>query len=182
MKSIPNVLSAARLALAPYLFLLLWRRHYQMALAVCFLAGVTDALDGWTARRLKASSRLGAYLDPVADKILLSGAFLTLALGHAIQPWLAMLVLGRDLMILAFAGGAFAFTTLRSFPPSLWGKASTAAQIIFILVLLLWLCGWADERLPRLMTWITAALTGGSGLDYGLRGVRYIRVFQHSSQ
>jgi cardiolipin synthase len=182
VKSIPNVLSAARLALAPYLFLALWRHEYNIALAVCFLAGFTDALDGWMARWLKASSRLGAYLDPVADKILLSGAFLTLALDHAIQPWLAILVLGRDLMILLFAGGAFAFTALRNFPPSMWGKASTAAQIIFIFVLLLFLCGWADWRLPRLMTWITAALTGWSGIDYALRGVRYIRIFQHSSQ
>ena len=176
------MLSAARLGLAPYLFLVLWRHQYDLALVVCFVAGITDALDGLVARWLKASSRFGAYLDPIADKVLLSGAFLTLALDHAIPAWLAVLVLGRDLMILLFAGGAFAFTTLRSFPPSIWGKASTAAQIIYVFVLLLWLCGWADSRLPDVMTWITAALTGWSGIDYAFRGVRYIRVFQHSSQ
>lgn len=180
MKLIPNLLSAARLALAPYLFLLLWRHQYDLALAVCFFAGFTDALDGFLARQFKASSRLGAYLDPLADKILLSGAFLTLALDGALNPWLAALVLGRDAMILLLAGGALLFTTLRNFPPSIWGKASTAAQILFMLIFLLYLCGWADARLAGLMKWIMVAITAWSGLDYALRGVRYSKGFQHS--
>ena len=106
VKLIPNLLSAARLALAPYLFWLLWRREYGAALAVCFVAGVTDGLDGFAARKFSAFSRLGGYLDPIADKVLLSGAFLTLALDGAIERWLAVLVLGRDAAILLFAAGA----------------------------------------------------------------------------
>lgn len=182
MKLIPNLLSAARLALAPYFFLLLVRHQYDVALGVCFLAGITDALDGLLARVLKASSKIGAYLDPTADKILLSGAFLTLALDHAMDRWIAVLVLGRDVMILLMAAAAFLFTTVRSFPPSFAGKASTTAQIIFIFVLLLWLCGWAEFQVLNLAKWIAVVLTVWSGLDYLLRGVRYIGIFQHTSQ
>src|SRR5579871_6531190 len=104
LRHIPNILSAARLALAPYLFVLLWRREYQLALAIIILAGITDGLDGLLARKLNANSRLGAYLDPIADKILLSGAFLTLALDGAIELWLAVLVFARDIVILLLAG------------------------------------------------------------------------------
>ena len=78
MKLIPNLLSAVRLALAPVLFTLLWQRQYRAALVVCVIAGVTDALDGLSARHFKAASRAGAYLDAFADKILLSGSFVTL--------------------------------------------------------------------------------------------------------
>jgi len=177
VKAIPNLLSAARLVLAPYLFLLLWRHQYDVALALCFFAGFTDALDGFLARQLKASSRLGAYLDPIADKIFLSGAFLTLAVDGAIHRWLAALVLGRDVMIVLLVGGAFAFTTLRNFPPSIWGKASTAAQILFLFFLLMWLCGWADARIVDVTKWLAVALTAWSGIDYALRGLSYSKSF-----
>ena len=87
---------------------------------------------------------------------MLSGAFLTLAIDGAIAKWLAMMVLGRDALILIFAGIAFLFTKVRSFPPSFWGKASTTSQIIYIFVLLAHFTGywarfslrWANTR-PR---------------------------------
>jgi cardiolipin synthase len=167
--------SAARLALAPYLFLLLWRREYGVALAVILIAGVSDGLDGVLARRLGAFSRLGAYLDPVADKVLLSGAFLTLALDGAMEKWLAALVLGRDALILLFAAGALLFTpSLRSFPPSFWGKASTVAQIVFVVALLLHLDGYAGEALVTATKWVTVALTAWSGIDYVLRARKFV--------
>ena len=181
MKQLPNLLSALRLALAPYLFVLLWRRDYLPALAICIVAGVTDGLDGLLARKLGAHSRFGAYLDPIADKILLSGAFLTLALDGAIEIWLAVLVLGRDALILLFAAGAFLFTkSTRDFPPSFWGKASTAAQIVFILALILHLTGLADATLfaapfvaiVTLLKWLVAALAVWSGLDYARLALR----------
>lgn len=173
VKHLPNLLSAARLALAPFLFLLLWRRQYGVALAVVFIAGVTDGLDGLLARRLGASSRLGAYLDPVADKILLSGAFLTLAIDGAIETWLAVLVLGRDVLILLFAAGVFLFTkSVRTFAPSIWGKASTAAQILFILAVLLHYIGFTGSPLVTALKWLTAGLTGWSGIHYAVRAAR----------
>jgi cardiolipin synthase len=179
VKHLPNLLSAARLALAPYLFVLLWRRQYAPALAFCLVAGLTDGLDGLLARRFHVSSRLGAYLDPIADKVLLSGAFLTLALDGAIERWLAVVVLGRDAMILLFVGGAFLLTPIRSFPPSIWGKASTAAQIAFIGVLLAHLAGFVPGStgvfLVMVMKWLTAALACWSGAHYGWVGLSMAR-------
>lgn len=166
MRHIPNLLSAARLVLAPYLFVLLWRRQYALALAFSVVAGLTDGLDGLLARRFQVSSRLGAYLDPIADKVLLSGAFLTLALDGAIERWLAVVVLGRDVMILLFAVGAFLMTSIRNFPPSIWGKASTAAQIAFIGVLLAHFAGFTGVFLVVAMKWLTAALACWSGGHY----------------
>jgi cardiolipin synthase len=166
VKHIPNLLSAARLALAPYLFILLWRREYTIAFAFCVIAGLTDGLDGLLARRFHVSSRLGAYLDPVADKVLLSGAFLTLALDNAIERWLAVIVFGRDLLILLMVAGAFSLTSIRSFPPSIWGKASTAAQIAFIGFVLAHFAGFVPAFPVEVMKWLTAALGIWSGAHY----------------
>jgi len=184
VKHIPNLLSAARLALAPYLFTLLWRRQYALALGVCVIAGLTDGLDGLVARRLQVSSRLGAYLDPIADKILLSGSFLTLGLDGAIEWWLAVVVLGRDAMILLFVAGAFLLTRIRNFPPSIWGKASTAAQIAFIMVVLAHFAGYAAAPLVAGMKWLTAALAFWSGVHYawvGLSMARGVRERPHAA-
>ena len=177
MKQIPNLLSASRLLLAPFVFLLLWRRQYSLALALLIAAGITDALDGLAARRFGAASKLGAYLDPIADKVLLSGIFLTLALDGALEPWLAILVLGRDAAILLFAAGAFLFTeSLREFPPSIWGKGSTAAQILFILALVSHLAGLGSEFVVSGLKWLTVALAAGSGIDYAWRGLKMVKA------
>ena len=166
MKLIPNLLSAARLALAPYLFVVLWRREYTLALGLILIAGITDALDGVLARQLRAASRLGAYLDPIADKMLLSGSFLTLALDGAIEKWIAVLVFGRDALILLLAGGAFVFTAVRNFPPSIWGKASTAAQIAFVLALLGHFAGFVPMVWVEVLKWLVAVLAVWSGMHY----------------
>jgi len=166
VKLLPNVLSAARLALAPWLFYLLWHRQYGLALIAIFLAGVTDGLDGLIARRFGASSKLGAYLDPLADKVLLSGAFLTLAIDNAAPRWLAVLVLGRDALILIFACVAFLFTSVRSFPPSIWGKASTTSQIVYIVVLLAHFNDLLGVIFVTLAEYSAATLTVWSFLHY----------------
>ncbi|HTS78504.1 MAG TPA: CDP-alcohol phosphatidyltransferase family protein [Bryobacteraceae bacterium] len=176
MKLIPNLLSASRLALAPWVYWLLWRREYGIALAVCFYAGISDALDGLLARRMSAASRFGAYLDPVADKIYLGGAFLTLALDQKLQLWFAILVLSRDVLILLFAVSAFAFTSVRDFPPSVWGKLSTSAQIAFMLVLLLQLNGIPVGPLVTIMLWITSILTAWSAVHYAWIGRLMMKV------
>lgn len=183
MKWIPNLLSAARIALAPWIFTLLWRREYGLAFALCVIAGITDALDGVLARRLGADSKLGTYLDPIADKILLSGIFLTLALDGAIEKWLAILVFGRDALILLMAGGAFALTKLRSFPPSFWGKASTTAQIAFVAALLLHFAGFFPLPLVLLGKWIVVVLAAWSGAHYVWIGIGIARkqaALEHS--
>ena len=161
--------------MAPFLFVFLWRHEYGAALALILVAGITDGLDGLAARRWNSASRFGAYLDPVADKVLLSGAFLTLALSGGIEKWLAWLVLGRDVGILLFAGGAFLFSkSLRSFPPSIWGKASTVAQIAFVVALVMQFAGFGTELLALILRWMTVVLTVGSGIDYLVRGMAMV--------
>jgi cardiolipin synthase (CMP-forming) len=173
VKYLPNLLSLARLALAPYIFAMLWRREYGLVLLLFAVAGVTDALDGFLARRYSASSRLGAYLDPIADKILLSGSFLTLALNRGIETWVAALVVGRDALILLFACGAFLFfKSRRDFPPSAWGKASTVVQILFILAVTGHFAGFLNGTIVVILKGLTVALTVWSGIDYALRALR----------
>lgn len=170
MRHLPNLLSFGRIVLTPFLCSAIWDREYELALVFCFVAGVTDALDGFLARRFQASSKIGMFLDPIADKILLTSAFLTLAADRAIPWWLAGLVVGRDVMILSFAAWAFRNTNRRSFPPSVWGKLSTIIQIFFVLAVIVHAGGYGDADTTRVMTWLTAAATTWSGIDYGRTG------------
>ena len=170
MKHLPNLLTAARLALAPYLFLLMFRHRYSTIIPLFILIGITDVVDGFLARRYGASSSLGAYLDPVADKVLLSGTFLVLALTGAIEWWLAAVVLGRDLMILAAAGVLYIATARRNFPPSPWGKISTLVQIVFLCFQIGYLAGIAVAPAVTALKWLTVALAVASLADYARRG------------
>jgi cardiolipin synthase len=165
LKHIPNLLSAARVVLAPWVIVLLLRGDFVSVLWWFLFAAITDALDGWLARRLRVESALGQMLDPVADKLLLSGVFVALAAIAAIPWWLALLVLGRDALILLFAAGALLFTkTRRRFPPSVWGKLSTIAQMGFVVAVVLDKAGFA---LPvAALGWVTAGVTVVSAVEY----------------
>ncbi len=165
MGFIPNLLSLARLIAAPYLFWLLWKHDFGAALVVMFLAGLTDAFDGYLARRMQVSSRTGEVLDPIADKVLLTGAFAGLWLAGSIPGWLTAMVLGRDALILIGAVLALLLSKApRRFPPSLWGKLSTIAQMGFVVIVTA-----SIEVLIPLAVWITAALTVVSFLHYAWR-------------
>ncbi|MEI9813763.1 MAG: CDP-alcohol phosphatidyltransferase family protein, partial [Acidobacteriota bacterium] len=167
MKHVPNILSAARLLAAPYVFVLLWYRDYPAALVWMAIIGATDGLDGYIARRFNAQSRLGAMLDPVADKVLLSGSFLTLGLSGAIPAWLAWVVLGRDAAILGFVILAILFMeSRRDFPPSFPGKLSTAIQIAYVLTVTGAGAGYLPALIPGLGQWAVALVTAWSGMDY----------------
>ncbi len=169
MNQIPNLLTAARLLAAPYILYLLWTGSFRTALVWFAIASATDVLDGFLARRFQASSRLGALLDPIADKVLLSGSFVVLGWESVIPFSLTIFVLGRDLMILAFAIVALARKTRRDFPPSVWGKASTAAQIGYVLFAVGHEAGWSPLAVAAILGWITFALTIWSGIDYARR-------------
>lgn len=159
---IPNLLSLGRLAAAPYLFWLLRLQQWNSALMVIVLAAVSDFLDGFLARRWQVNSPFGEALDPIADKALLSGAFIALWLAGPVEGWVASVVLGRDALILLFAAGALIFSKkLRRFPPSLLGKISTAVQIALVIAIV--------SQMPQaiqILKWATAAFTLSSGVDY----------------
>ncbi len=171
---LPNLLSLARLAIAPYLFWTLWRGHFNAALVTIVVAGITDGLDGYLARKLGVSSRTGEMLDPIADKVLLSGAFVALWLNGSLEGWLAAIILARDALILAAAGIALLFSkSPRRFPPSIWGKLSTIAQVALVVTL----AARIPEPVLGIVKWTTTALTVGSFVHYAslfFRG-RYTR-------
>jgi len=149
----------------------------RAALPLLAVAALTDAADGFLARRWQAKSALGAYLDPVADKLLAATVFAGLAFAGRLPWWLAGLVLGRDLLILAFAAWAMARTRIRKFPPSVWGKASTVLQFSLGIACLLDAAapaGWTAAAV-RVLIPAVAAATAWSGFHYGWLARRLLR-------
>ncbi|MGH9628087.1 MAG: CDP-alcohol phosphatidyltransferase family protein [Bryobacteraceae bacterium] len=170
----PNVLTYIRIGLTPLVVqLILWNRCGS-ALAVIAIAGGTDGIDGFLARRYQWSTRLGAYLDPIADKLLLTSVYLCLGFTSLVPSSLVWLILARDAAILSMSAAALAFTNFRIFPPTRLGKLSTFLQIVLAL-LVLGRCGLPPAIPAEAVTagiWTTAAATAGSGIQYVARGVR----------
>ncbi len=157
----------------------IWIHEYAAALGWGFVASVSDVVDGFLARRLHAQSRAGAYLDPIADKLLLSGSYLTLALTGAVPWWVTAVVFGRDAVMLLALAILFLFTKIRDFPPSVWGKVSTAIQILTGLVILLSKADWLGTiggRIERPFLFLTVIATTWSGVHYFWAGVGRLRA------
>ena len=178
MTALPNLLTLARVVLTPLVAVLILRGSYGPALAWLAVAGVTDGLDGLVARRFGWSSRAGALLDPVADKVLLVTVYIAMAIAELVPGWLVILVVGRDVLILACAGLAFLFTNVRSFPPSRWGKLSTLIQMLTgVLVIGSRAVGSTSlVAYAAVMIVVTAVATAWSGLDYGWRAALALRA------
>jgi len=156
--------------------LALMARDCRRALFIVFLCGITDGLDGFLARRFRWQSKLGAYLDPLADKFLLVSVYISLALTGLAPVWLVWLVVDRDLLILAMAGYALIFTGLRDFPPSIWGKISTTMQIATALALMAD-CGFPSKFANQFAQFgivLTAVLSVWSGIHYAFRGIQLL--------
>src|SRR5579864_4631833 len=129
-----NQITILRLVFVPVFAVLVMDQRYRAALAILLATAISDVLDGTLARLLKQESPLGVALDPIADKILMTTAYLTLSLRGALPWWLTILVLSRDLAILLTALLIVLVAGYRPFYPSLLGKASTAAQIATVFV------------------------------------------------
>ena len=152
--------------MAPYVFLLQTHRSYTRVLWLFAILSITDVIDGFLARKLKATSRIGAYVDPLADKLLQSGMFVVLAVTGVIEKWLAVVVLGRDVLILAVAGALYLRTKRRNFPPSPWGKISTFVQILFVMFAVGQLAGIVGSTPVTLLKWLVVVLVLVSLTDY----------------
>jgi cardiolipin synthase (CMP-forming) len=125
----PNQLTLLRMVFVPFIIINLVDQHYSWALALFVLAGLSDGLDGLLARTLKQQTLLGQYLDPIADKLLLSTTFLVLSILHKI-PWkFTVVVFSRDISILGVSAVLYAIAGLRDFRPSVFGKANTFSQL-----------------------------------------------------
>jgi cardiolipin synthase len=165
----PNLVTLLRLLLAPFVAADILEGYYRRAIGLFFFAGLTDLIDGLLARRMDESSRTGAYLDPIADKILLSVIYVALGLAQAIPWWMVAVVFGRDVLILGMAAYGLMFTSIRKFPPSVWGKLSTFFQISAALMVM---CSRAGFPAPvKLAVWLMVAATAWSGIHYAWRGI-----------
>jgi cardiolipin synthase len=172
LTNLPNLITVVRIAMVFPIAWLLWQGFYVQALILTTVAGASDALDGWLARRLDAVSRFGAALDPLADKLLVAVIFVIFAVQGHLPLWLAVIVLGRDAVIMTGAGVYRVLFGHIEFAPTYLSKANTAMQIATALLVLLWVCGFGllSELIGALMNpwgfYLLAALGVGSGLDY----------------
>lgn len=171
LKQIPNVLTTLRLLLAIPLCWMILEREYELVLWVALAAGVSDGLDGWLARMLDATSRYGAVVDPLADKVMLSGAYPCMAVVGLIPWWLALLVIGRDVAIVLGALAYHALFGRYDMEPSQLGKFSTLLQIVLALALL------AREVWPQLPALLVDGLFVGVVAITALSGAHYVQVW-----
>jgi cardiolipin synthase len=135
-RAAPNLLTLLRLFIIPFLVIAILDGRHTLAFALFVLAGFSDGLDGLAARMTKQYTRLGLYLDPIADKLLLSTLFVVLTHMGQVPRYVTVLVFSRDLGILLIATLLFATGTLRDFRPSLLGKFNTLVQIFGLTVVL----------------------------------------------
>jgi cardiolipin synthase len=176
--NLPNLFTLLRLALVPIVIQAILEGRSTLALALFGIAAFTDILDGAAARRLGLATQTGAYLDPVADKCLLSGVFLALAVARVLPWWFVAVVFGRDLYILSGVAGFLLFTPIRKFPPSTWGKVSTFVQIVTAVT---WMARRSLElrvldALSPVILWLCVVFTVWSGIHYTRRGIQVARA------
>jgi cardiolipin synthase len=168
--TVPNVLSILRIILVPIFIIYMLNNRTLASLVVFIIAGVSDALDGFIARAFHQKSNLGAHLDPLADKVLLISAYVTLAIFGRIPSWLAVLTISRDVIILL----GVLVLYLNRYPikinPSILSKATTCMQVATILIVLS--NGYLPFQFLKVYAfWVTALLTVGSGLQYIRQGL-----------
>lgn len=170
----PNLLTLIRICLAPFLVSAILDDRFTLSFALFVAAGLTDALDGALARWLKQRTILGQYLDPVADKLLLSTLFVVLTHKRLMPVTVTVLVFGRDVAILVVAAILYAAIGRREFKPTLFGKANTVAQVTLVAVVLLhqvYGAGWV-VIMRAVSLDATIILTVASGLHYAWMVVR----------
>ena len=172
-----NWLTLLRIVLIPVFVLLLVYRRPGVALLVFSLAALTDMLDGYVARRRGSQSRLGAFLDPMADKLLLTASFITLTQLKFLPPWITIVVISRDIILVV---GALLIHMLggRIHPRPTWaGKAATFFQVLTVLTgMLVRYASPTSGVVAGLgaLTWLAAFFTVVSGLQYLVHGLRYL--------
>jgi cardiolipin synthase (CMP-forming) len=178
LRAAPNQLTFLRLCMVPFIVLAILDGHYRTGFFLFLLAGLTDGLDGLLARVLHQQTVLGQYLDPVADKLLLSTLFLVLNHQGLISRRVTVLVFGRDLGIMVVAAILYASMGMRDFRPSIYGKANTLAQIIALVTVLLsqFYAPAFVITLRNTSLFATMILTVVSGFHYAWRVARRLSL------
>ena len=166
--TVPNQITLLRLGFLPLFLILIVYEHYRWALLILVIAGLSDGIDGMLARKLNQKSSIGAYLDPIADKLLLSSSFVILAMEKKIGWWLTIMVLSRDILLLVVAAVIILISGYRPFPPSQLGKATTFFQIVLVFAVVL-AAAYPNPSIgdaKNILTYLVAILTTISGFHY----------------
>jgi cardiolipin synthase len=164
----PNAVSLTRVFLAPVIGWCIWAGNYRSALAFFAVAALTDFLDGFLARTAHASTRLGVYLDPIADKILLTVVYLALGVTGRVPLWFVAIVFGRDLALVVASAIAMKVSTYNNYKPTIWGKISTFWQIVAAVAAIS-----SQGEVTRNIIYISAVATVWSAIHYTYRGIAY---------
>src|SRR5437899_606752 len=182
--TVANLLTFLRMALIPFFAILLVYHREGWALAIFTIAGVTDGIDGFIARRMNQESELGTIIDPIADKLLMTTAFVMMTIPsvlgtgrHLPVPfWVTASVIGRDVLIIAVAGAINMMTGFRGFKPSWLGKASTFIQVCGVILILIAavLPSLNGIYLPTVYT-VVVAFAVFSGIHYIFHVARLMR-------
>ncbi len=169
--NIPNSLTILRILLIPVIVGFLVYGHYDYALITLIVAMITDALDGTIARLANQKTQFGAYLDPLADKLLLMTTFITFSLLSLVPVWSVIVVVSRDAILLTGTLLSHVTDTKIDASPSVLGKATTLFQSAYIILVLIFSSGQFDPELLTPLLYTMCILTVASGLHYIMRGV-----------
>ncbi|MGQ0809700.1 MAG: CDP-alcohol phosphatidyltransferase family protein [Nitrospiraceae bacterium] len=171
--NVPNSLTILRILLIPvYVGFLVYGR-YDHALGVLIVAGITDGLDGTIARVANQQTKLGAFLDPLADKLLLMSGFVTLAILHLIPSWIAIVVVSRDLILMVGTVVAQLTDSHVDLSPTLSGKGTTLLQLAYIVLIVFLVSRQLDTGLIQPLLYLMVGFTLSSGFYYLYRGYRH---------
>jgi len=174
--NLPNSLTVLRILLVPVFVGLLLYGHYDIALIILLIAALTDILDGMVARMTNQRTRLGEYLDPLADKLLLMSAIVTLSVLHFIPIWAVIVVVSRDAILLAGTILANLTEIDIDISPTSLGKGTTFAQICYVIAMMLQVNGQVPVFLVDALLWVMVIMTVGSGVHYLLRGIQHLNA------
>jgi cardiolipin synthase len=175
--SIPNLITLARILLVPVVVWAITSGEMRIAFLLFLAAGVSDAVDGFLAKRFGMATALGAYLDPLADKAMIVSIYVALGIAEAIPRWLVILVVSRDIMIVGAVMLSWLVDRPVTLKPLLVSKLNTVAQIVLALVVLGTLAFGLDARLPIVMlNAAVAALTLLSIAFYVAEWVRHMNA------
>ena len=171
--TIPNLLTFLRMALIPVFASLLYYGYSGWALLIFLIAGISDGVDGFIARRFNQESELGTIIDPIADKLLMTTAFIVLSLPNVLHQtrflpvpfWVTAAVIGRDVLIVTVAGAINVMTGFHGFKPSWLGKLSTTVQVFAVALILLAAVFGYSFYLPTIY-FIVVLLAFASGIHY----------------
>lgn len=168
----PNAVSLSRIVLAPVIAWEIWADNSRLALAFFALAAATDFLDGFLARTAQATTRLGVYLDPIADKILLTVVYVALGFTGRVPLWFVAIVFGRDLALVVASAIAMKVSSYNNYRPTIWGKISTFWQIVAAVAAI----ASADSVYTKDVIYLSAAATVWSAIHYTYRGIWFFVV------